>query len=162
MAVPRTRRATARLGDGFRRFLVAAPPAADDTARRLARARSVSWTNECSGTGLSDGRRTIAEVLDAWRLPHLVFEAQLLTTELIENAAQHAGAAQVGVRMVRGTDTVRVEVRDGARERLPVLVEQRLVMPGAGLGLRVVSTAAPQWGCSVDRAGKTVWFELDR
>jgi hypothetical protein len=132
-----------------------------DHRRDLAQARRVRWDTVYSADGLFGCRHHIADVLDAWRLPHLIFEAQLLTTELVTNAAVHAGTLTVPVRMLRSRRTVRIEVQDGDRHRLPHM-EPFDRYDVTGLGLHVVTTAAPHWGCTVDRYGKTMWFELDR
>jgi hypothetical protein len=129
--------------------------------RDLAHARSVRWHTAYSADGLFGCRQHIADVLGAWGSTRLIFETQLLTTELVTNAAVHAGASTVPVRMLRTRRTVRVEVQDDDRFTLPSM-EPFDRLDVTGLGLHVVTTAAPHWGCTVDRHGKTMWFELER
>jgi anti-sigma regulatory factor (Ser/Thr protein kinase) len=127
----------------------------------LASARTVRWRNPCSAEGMVEARRNIGDVLVAWHLERLTFEAQLLATELVSNAARHAGAANVTVRVIRRPRCVRIEVDDGLRELVPA-PEPRPVREGGGIGLHLLANAAPRWGCTVHEHGKTVWFELDR
>jgi DNA-binding NarL/FixJ family response regulator len=81
---------------------------------------------------------------------------ELLTTELVVNAIQHAGSnATVTAEVSAGR--VRVAVADQG-PGVPVRgVPSK--MSESGRGLALVETLATGWGVDVSDAGKTVWFE---
>ncbi|MER8185076.1 ATP-binding protein [Kitasatospora sp. NPDC094015] len=83
----------------------------------------------------------------------------LLVSELLANAAMHAGGTRELI--LRATPAVlRVEVVDGTttvpRPRTP----HRPGLPG-GHGLHVVERLSDRWGADPGAAGKTVWLEVD-
>ncbi len=84
--------------------------------------------------------------------------AALLVTELVANAARHAGG-RMRVRAGLRTGRLLVEVSD-ASPQVPDLVG----MPGweseSGRGLVLVATLADRWGVTPLPTGKCVWFEL--
>jgi serine phosphatase RsbU (regulator of sigma subunit) len=84
--------------------------------------------------------------------------AALLVTELVTNAARHAGG-DLRVRAGRRTDVLLVEVSDSSPQ-LPELTE----LPGwereSGRGLVLVDALADRWGSDPLPTGKRVWFEL--
>lgn len=88
---------------------------------------------------------------------------EVLTTELVTNAVQHAGldpGETVALRFAVAPERVRVEVCDGgAGLNLEELARPR-ARPG-GYGLVLVNRGASRWGASRDD-GNCVWFELDR
>ncbi|WP_063794174.1 ATP-binding protein [Streptomyces graminilatus] len=104
-------------------------------------------------------RRDIALALDAWSLPHLVFAATQIVTELVTNAIEHTDAATIGASITRtGTESVRIVVTDTSRAR---------PAPGTpspddedGRGLLLVDALADTWGSELVRGGKRVWAEL--
>lgn len=117
------------------------------------------WEVHCDGDGLTRAREDLGATLVGWGFGGLVFETQLLLSELVTNAAVHARCATVRVRLVAGRRSVRVEVADPVRDRVPVLVARHPSEVG-GLGMRIVAAAAPRWGTTVHEEGKVVWFEL--
>jgi anti-sigma regulatory factor (Ser/Thr protein kinase) len=87
----------------------------------------------------------------------------LLTTELITNSVQHAGAeaGDLFALAVSITDRcVRVSVGDGGEGFRP---DGRVnLQPTDGhWGLQLVEELSDRWGITTD-AGTSVWFELDR
>jgi hypothetical protein len=122
--------------------------------------RTARWTVTCDSEGLATCRQTLGETLTAWGFGECVFEAQLLVSELIRNAAAHADCTTTDVSVGADDDAVRIAVWDTARDRIPVLPSG----PGRDdrFGLRIVTAAAPRWGVTVYERGKRVWFELDR
>lgn len=90
--------------------------------------------------------------------PGDVEAAVLLASELVSNAAQHAGGGTELTVRVEGP-MLRVEAGDRSSRK------PRLRRPGplddAGRGLLLVDVLSSDWGVH-DRAdgGKTVWFEL--
>lgn len=104
-------------------------------------------------------RQDIALALEAWGLPHLVFAATQIVTELVANAIEHTDAATVGASITRtGTESARIVVTDTSRTR---------PAPGTpspddedGRGLLLVDALADNWGSELVRGGKRVWAEL--
>jgi serine/threonine-protein kinase RsbW len=110
----------------------------------------------------SAGRRALATLL--WRLaPAQLQVAQLLATELIANAVEHAGPGTCGSVRLEATLTdelLRVGVGDGGPGFVPAPRA-----PDAPLdshwGLHLVEELADRWGV-VAEPETLVWFELDR
>jgi hypothetical protein len=126
-----------------------------------AETRVVEWLNPCSARGLAAARANIADVLATWDLDDLVLETQLLATELLGNVVLHTTCTEADVRVrLVGEHTVRVEVGDSRRDKVATLLPKHPSNMG-GIGLHIVSAAAPRWGCDVHEQGKVVWFELD-
>ncbi|MEV7084870.1 SpoIIE family protein phosphatase [Streptomyces sp. NPDC093085] len=103
-------------------------------------------------------RRLVRERMRGWELPGTVVDsAELMVSELVTNAVQHARTHPVVLRLVR-TDALLCEVLDD--EPAPATLLSAGPSDEAGRGLRVVSALAREWGSSSSAHGKTVWFEL--
>ncbi|MEV3875230.1 ATP-binding protein [Streptomyces sp. NPDC049906] len=74
-------------------------------------------------------RRIVRAQLRHWGLEDLVEPAQLVVSELVTNAFQHARGDEVGIRLGRSGRTVRIEVRTG-----PVHEVAPYARPGARSG----------------------------
>ncbi|MFJ5100278.1 SpoIIE family protein phosphatase [Streptomyces sp. NPDC088554] len=101
-------------------------------------------------------RRRVRAQLLAWQLPDAVETAELMVSELVTNAINHARSEPVVLRLVR-TDALLCEVVDDDPAPATLLGAGR--DDEAGRGLRVVSSLARQWGSTSSARGKTVWFE---
>ncbi|RAJ30392.1 histidine kinase-like protein [Kitasatospora sp. SolWspMP-SS2h] len=105
-------------------------------------------------------RRLAGHALRRWGLDHLAESCELMVSELVTNAIQHA-TRPVTLRLVR-TSVLRCEVGDDS----PALPRTRRAGPEEerGRGLQIVSRCADRWGATRLGAGKVVWFEqrLDR
>jgi anti-sigma regulatory factor (Ser/Thr protein kinase) len=109
----------------------------------------------------SSARRIVAGVLGAWQLQDLVEDTQLVVSELVGNAYQHAsGEEDVELELVRHNDTVTVRVNDGSALRPMVRAAAR--DETTGRGLRIVEAVAVRWGVADHEGGKQVWAELRR
>jgi DNA-binding NarL/FixJ family response regulator len=89
----------------------------------------------------------------------LLFSLELLISEVVTNAVQHANAAP-RIEAQLGPDSVRVAVYDDD----PLLPKHRQPdadRPG-GRGLHLLDRIATRWGAEPAEGGKVVWFELDR
>ncbi len=109
-------------------------------------------------TSPSVGRRMVAAALgDAD--PDLLFDAQLLVSELVTNAVEHAASAPTLTLSV-DPQRLRVEVADDD----PTPPVRRDPLPGelGGRGLQLLDRLADRWGSSPTAGGKCVWFELGR
>ncbi|OXM50442.1 ATP-binding protein [Amycolatopsis alba] len=90
-----------------------------------------------------------------------IADTELLTTELVTNAHEHAdGAAELRVFLPSGRDVVRVEVDD----RRPHLRPCRPAKPDPtsphGRGLALVEAISTEWGVDTGEGYKTVWAEI--
>jgi anti-sigma regulatory factor (Ser/Thr protein kinase) len=85
--------------------------------------------------------------------------AELLVSELVTNAQEHAGGPAV-VDVEVDDRSLRVAVADED----PTLPAPRAMQPDAerGRGLMLVAALASSWGATPAARGKSVWFELDR
>jgi serine phosphatase RsbU (regulator of sigma subunit)/anti-sigma regulatory factor (Ser/Thr protein kinase) len=108
-------------------------------------------------TSASEVRRALRHLLDGE--PAAVRDtALLLVTELVTNAARHAGGdlrVRAGVR----TDVLLVEVSD-ASPQLPELAALPRWDRESGRGLVLIDALADRWGADPLPSGKRVWFEL--
>lgn len=85
-------------------------------------------------------------------------DAELLVSELVGNAVQHAGAQVFGLRLLRRRGWVRIEVRDPSRSLPCLLPVGDLDVTGRGLFL--VNRCAQRWGVDLHPGGKTTWCEM--
>jgi anti-sigma regulatory factor (Ser/Thr protein kinase) len=131
--------------------------AATDTVAPFARQISLSLPPEAQSCAIA--RRAVRAFCRTNRLGHLADDAELLTSELVGNAVEHARAT-VGLT-AQCTDvsvTVRVSDDDVAvtfpTPRAPSELAER------GRGLFVVSELAGDWGVNRHGDAKSVWFRL--
>src|SRR4051812_36016436 len=104
-------------------------------------------------------RRMVAELLTAWAAPHDRQDAELLVTELVANAVDHAGGESVLTLEVSLSDAwLRISVADGSAIR-PVIQELDHQAP-RGRGMQLVEAIADRWGAEDHQGGKRVWLEL--
>ncbi|AEV86108.1 hypothetical protein ACWT_5091 [Actinoplanes sp. SE50] len=112
-------------------------------------------------------RALIGDACQGWDLPHLLERGRLVASELVVNAAEHAGTDIAMIVSSRGegvTAALHLAVHDGD----PALPQVRDPVPGPlgpsltdrGLGLRIVGAAASAWGALPARGGKLVWAIL--
>ncbi|MBQ1121055.1 ATP-binding protein [Streptomyces sp. A73] len=105
-------------------------------------------------------RRLAQAVLQQhWDLPTQRTEyTVLLVSELVGNAVRHTGAHTIGIRMLRRSSWIRVEVRDPSRG-LPCLLPVG-ELDTSGRGLFLVDMLSERWGVDLLPRGKTTWFEM--
>ncbi|MGL5829984.1 MAG: ATP-binding protein [Angustibacter sp.] len=102
-------------------------------------------------------RRLVSTLLLAWGCVENIELMELLTSELVSNAVQHAGDwGDIEVELLIDASSIRLFVSDGSAE-LPMLRPN-----GTGLGLPMVERLATQWGVEEFILGKRVWLEVDR
>jgi anti-sigma regulatory factor (Ser/Thr protein kinase) len=109
----------------------------------------------------SSARRIVAGVLGAWQLEDLVQDTQLVVSELIGNAYQHAsGGQEVELEVLQHGDTVTIRVNDGSslRPMLRAAADDETT----GRGLRIVDAISTRWGVADHEGGKQVWAEISR
>jgi anti-sigma regulatory factor (Ser/Thr protein kinase) len=107
----------------------------------------------------ASARRIVAGVLGAWHLQELGPDVQLVASELIGNAYQHApGDDTVELELIRHEGAVQVRVNDGSALR-PMLRAAR-TDASTGRGLRLVEAVSSRWGVADHQGGKQVWAEF--
>ena len=106
----------------------------------------------------SEARSFLLSTLSVWGRRTDIPFIELVASELVTNAVQHVGGA-IGYRLGLEGETLRIEVTDGASDRLPVLLK---ILPGAehGRGLHIVEALSTAWGFTLDGDSKTVWADL--
>jgi serine phosphatase RsbU (regulator of sigma subunit) len=134
----------------------------DDVALLMARlcgipARDVAhWILEANHETPARARRLVRIALAHWGLSGCAETAELLVSELVTNAANHA-TRPIGLRLLR-TTTLHCEVSDDD-PRAPLLRKPEPT-DDRGRGLYLVSKLAARWGVGRLPTGKVVWFEL--
>ncbi|MDT4993244.1 MAG: hypothetical protein QOH97_3136, partial [Actinoplanes sp.] len=102
-------------------------------------------------------RMMATEACTRWSLPDLIGPACLIASELVTNAAEHAGTIMT-LRISRRPRYLHLAVRDGSPVE-PKLHRPELTEPG-GRGLLLVDSVAVRWGAMPCRDGKVVWATL--
>ena len=106
-------------------------------------------------SSVAEARQHVRDLLLEAGREDLVENAVLLVSEVVTNALLHAGTdIELAARLDR--QGLRVEVGDGS-QHLPT---RRRYGPsaGTGRGLMMLESLVDDWGVSVHRQGKTVWF----
>ncbi|MFI6373777.1 ATP-binding protein [Streptomyces sp. NPDC050546] len=104
-------------------------------------------------------RRLVRVALAAWSLDDLADDGELIVSELVSNAVQHARCRSIRVTVTRPeTVRVRIGVVDKSK-RLPEVKEPRDGDEN-GRGLALVGALAKDWGTDRLPWGKRVWAEL--
>jgi anti-sigma regulatory factor (Ser/Thr protein kinase) len=106
-------------------------------------------------------RAVLRDALKTWELDGLGEITELLASELVSNAVDHAGGA-ITLRVIARADrsVVRLEV-DDLSPALPTVAhpDQRST---TGRGMLIIDTLATDWGVVPHPdGGKTVWCEID-
>lgn len=119
--------------------------------------RTVRWRFPAELTSGARARVQLGPLLLSWGLADLLDDAELLLSELVNNAVVHAGS-QVTVNLSRHNDVLHVEVTDHGPGALR-LVDSDLDDTD-GRGLMLVDAISSTWGTDVKGPAKTVWFQL--
>ena len=104
-------------------------------------------------------RGHVRRVCHRWAVDEEAREAaEIVVTELVTNAVEHAASASV-VEVERREHSLRLTVRDFDLAPLP---EAHLPEPTSprGRGLAMVAAVSSAWGVESHRDGKTVWSEM--
>jgi anti-sigma regulatory factor (Ser/Thr protein kinase) len=108
-------------------------------------------------------RCAVRRALDAWGMTDLSGDTELLASELVANAVEHANGKSVGFALRRQADSagqpaVVCEVSDTS----PVLPCVRDAGPDddRGRGLAIVAALSSATGVWADPGGKTTWFTV--
>jgi hypothetical protein len=134
-----------------RRFGDAVRPAPESTDR------FASWPLSASTSSVPKARRLARARLTAWGLEGMSDVVELLVSELVTNALQHApGPCRLTISAQDGL--LRCEVEDTGTV-LPQAHPTREYDEG-GRGLHLLDLLACCWGSSHTPTGKAMWFEL--
>lgn len=108
-------------------------------------------------TALTNVRRFVRETLEAWGLPAILDDVQLIASELATNAAIHA-ESPFRVSVLRTNSGIRITVRDACIDE-PTSRSATSHELG-GRGLELVAALSDAWGTHADAEGKTVWADV--
>jgi len=111
------------------------------------------------GAAAGIARRAVREALVCWKLTHLSDDAELVTTELMQNVVRHTpDGGELVVR--RHGDALRIEVADTSAAEPTVRAPDPARLGGRGLS--IVAAVARTWGtlARTGQTGKVVWAEL--
>ncbi|WP_084701342.1 ATP-binding protein [Cryptosporangium arvum] len=126
----------------------------DDRPARVRRDCAVPADPSASATA----RRFLQEAAADWDLsPDLTEVAQLVVSELVSNAVEHAGTAST-VALELTDETLKISVRDGSTTQ-PVPRPLDMVS-FRGRGLPLIDRVSQHWGILDHPDGKTVWATL--
>ena len=94
--------------------------------------------------------------------PPLLENVRLLVTELVTNSVRHAGAGNLELAVLVGSERVRVEIANPGSAFNPMLGDEA-ARADTGWGLFLVDRLSDAWGV-VDDGGhrQRVWFEVRR
>ena len=114
-------------------------------------------------TSARQARSAVRQALAGWGMNHLSGDAELLASELVANAAQHADGTPIGLALRRHAEPgeqpgITCEVTDTS----PAMPRRTEPGPDAerGRGLAIVETLAQSSGVRASDTGKTTWFSL--
>jgi hypothetical protein len=100
----------------------------------------------------------VRTTLRGWGWRTALADAEVVATELVTNACEHAGG-DVEVRLTLDErDRLRIEVLDHKPDAIPVV---RYNHREGGYGLHIVEAVAIRWGFEPIGTRKSVWAELD-
>lgn len=117
----------------------------------------MGWDVEPDTTMVAETRRRTGQLLSEWGCHSLVTDAQLVVTELVNNAILHAGSG-CRVSLALSDDRLTIQVTDD--DASPPEPQPFDPHREGGRGLLIVSTLSTSWGIEPAGTGKTVWAEL--
>src|SRR3954452_4090729 len=105
-------------------------------------------------------RHVVCELADAWGLPDLTEDAQLIASELVTNATRHGpGSDPIELEVIHRGERLRIAVVDRSADR-PQVLELSPEAP-SGRGMAIVVALSSDWGADDHHSGKRVWADLD-
>lgn len=124
----------------------------DQVGTRYASSR---FPNEFTSAG--QARSFVSEVCRRWQIPGVIMDAQLVVTELVENAVRH-GRTACDVALELTDADLTIVAHDGSRQQ-PRLMRPGPTRPG-GRGLLLLENLCSNWGFELLKNGKRVWAML--
>lgn len=154
-------------------FVTASAARPDSHAGVVGSQGSATWLLPPEDASVPAARRQVAKQLNAWGLPRLVDDAELIVSELVTNAVRHgsrSGPVWHTVRRIPGKvlDEVRLEVGDSGtrswgdagRSDVDEPVGDEADLSCSGRGLLLVETLSSDWGVCRLPHGHVVWALL--
>jgi anti-sigma regulatory factor (Ser/Thr protein kinase) len=105
-------------------------------------------------------RRATRQVLASWQLAYLREPADLIVSELVANAIQHARGSGSEVGLLLKTDGTRMRVEVHDHDPLPPQPRIPAPLDESGLGFKIIEATADRWGVRKIAQGKAVWADL--
>ncbi|PWK48738.1 hypothetical protein BC793_10582 [Actinoplanes xinjiangensis] len=106
-------------------------------------------------------RHMVSTACEQWGMAPLVTRARLVVSELVVNAAEHAGTPiEVLISRRDAGALLHLAVVDGSPVLPSIRREMENPLTERGYGLRIVDAAVNVWGALPTRAGKIVWALL--
>ena len=137
-------------------------PTAQDGQSELPETTTLRSQLRADPTSARQARSAVRTALDFWGMSDSSGDAELLASELVANAAEHA-RGPIGLALTRhrepgGQSGITCEVTDSS----PAPPKVRQAEPGdeRGRGLAIVTALATTSGVRTEPAGKTTWFTL--
>jgi anti-sigma regulatory factor (Ser/Thr protein kinase) len=104
-------------------------------------------------------RHAVEKALMAWGLRRVVFEAVLLSSELVTNAVEHAPHGDIELSLCHDDGIVYIEVEDGSAS--PPVLQRPDNDAEHGRGLELVEYLATAWGWRFSETkSKIIWCTL--
>jgi anti-sigma regulatory factor (Ser/Thr protein kinase) len=90
---------------------------------------------------------------------HLLYDAELLTSEIVSNVVKHVGGTLTVDIDFDGRNLTVAVADESPREPVP---RRPALNDIGGRGMQIVDRLAAQWGCArlADDTGKVVWFRV--
>lgn len=120
--------------------------------------RSAAWWLPGEPKQVGRCRRLVRDTLAAWELSALTETVELLVSELVTNAIQHAGG-EIRLRLQRNETGLLCEVCD--RTRTPPELQELSATAERGRGILLVNELSRKWGHRRTATGKIVWFTMN-
>jgi anti-sigma regulatory factor (Ser/Thr protein kinase) len=110
-------------------------------------------------------RCLVRAALEYRGLGHYASEAEIIASELVTNAIQHAGSAdpatdKIGVTLMRVWDEEAISVVVTDSSSLPPVKRETTAASDRGRGLQIVEALSAHWGWNHEQPGKAVYAIL--
>lgn len=114
----------------------------------------------CDPVAVRTARALTRSALDAWSLPGLRDDAELVVSELVTNAQRYASRVAFAVVLRPATGEIEVAVWDDG-PGTPAISRGDADLE-SGRGLVLVAACSTEWGCRAgkDGTGKVTWARL--
>jgi serine/threonine-protein kinase RsbW len=112
-------------------------------------------------------RCVVRAALEYRGLEHYASVAEIITSELVTNAIQHADSAdpatdKIGVTLMRVWDTEALSIVVTDSSPIPPVKRETTATSDRGRGLHIVEALSPHWGWHHEQRGKAVYAILTK
>jgi anti-sigma regulatory factor (Ser/Thr protein kinase) len=113
---------------------------------------------------VATARCLVRAALEYRGLGHCAPEAEIIVSELVTNAIQHAGSAgpadKIGVTLMRVWDGEAISVVVTDSSSAPPVKRETTTASDRGRGLQIVEALSARWGWNHEQGGKAVYAIL--